>query len=542
MKPDWILTDLESIVPLAARGRVSRIDAWQIMDYETETFSGTLVMASPNGRPPPLRIPLPLTGRYDLLIGMHVDMCDRLRLKLEADRSYDRLAYDIPASAGHPGFQEVYWRTVDLDGQETLTLAKDPEYRISVGYIAARKSAAPPPAHPRRYLLHVTDDGFPANWGMPDDVEDATWMVDRLARRGVDIVSRGIDICGMANYTTGLDAHRIPAAECLGDQFCRPIEETNFQILDRFEHEGVCVPRRYFAVARDLGIQPLGYHRMAHIRAPFPFHCYGSRFYDEHPEWRCVDIDGRPVNRLSYAFPGVRQAFYDLLTEVVQLGAAGINNVYVRGLPAVLYEDPVRRRFQEKHGQDPAKLPENHPEAQAVRADFVTEYMRGQRAALTEAAAGQPVTIMATVPADRETCAFYGLDLHAWAREGLIDILCPYAFGLDAGATPVDLDYHCDAVRDTPVKCLPFANTWRDHDAVQFLERALEWTKWPIDGFSFWDGVLRSVGFDRAMTALYSPEAMRERIAELQQSTTVHHELVMLQGVHHRRYNFGWNF
>jgi len=540
---DWMLIDLESVVPPAARGRVSRIDAWQIMDYETESFSGTLVMASPNGRPPPLRIPLPLTGRYDLFIGMHVNFCDGLRLKLEADRCFDRLRYDLSAAAGHQGFQEVYWRTVELDGNETLTIAGDIDTRISVGYIAARKAGPPRPAHPRRYLVHVTDDGTLMNWGEPGDLADATWPVDHAARQGVDIVSLGIDLYGMANYATGLDSHRIDTAPVLGDQHAWSSTSRLYENLARFQREGICVPRHYFQVARGLGLQPLGYHRMAHIGAPFPYQDARSRFYLEHPEWRCIDLDGRPVNRLSYAFPGVRKAFFDLLAEVVQLGAAGVNNVFVRGLPAVLYEEPVRQRFREKHGGDPTKLPENHPDAQAVRAEFVTEYMRGQRAALDQAAGGRPVTIMATVPANGEICAFYGLDLAGWARAGLVDILCPYEFGmLDAGPAPLNLGDHCAAVRGTKAKCLPFLNTWRDNDPVKVLEKALALTGWPIAGFSVWDGILRSLGFDRALTALHSPEGIRELIAELRQSAPVHHEILMLDGVHNGKYSFGWNF
>ena len=150
---------------------------------------------------------------------------------------------------------------------------------------------------------------------------------------------------------------------------------------------------------------------------------------------------------------------------------------------------------------------------------------------------------MATVPANGEICAFYGLDLTAWAREGLVDILCPYEFGmLDAGAEPLNMDDHCAALRGTQVKCLPFLNTWRDKDPVKVLEKALALTRWPIDGFSVWDGILRSVGFDLALPCLHSPEGIREMIAELRALSPAHHEIVTLDGVHCRKYNFGWNF
>ncbi len=540
--PDWMLTDMESVVPSAARGRISRIDAWQIMDYETTSFSGTLVMASPNARVPPLRIPLPLTGRYDLFIGMHIHMCDGLRLKLDGDRCFDRLRYDSAEADGHQGFQEVRWRTVELDGRGTLTLAMDSDTRVSVGYVVARRAGPPRAAHPSRYQVHVTDDGDKMLGGEPGDIADATWQVDHAARQGADILSLGIDLYGMAKYTTGLDSHRIDTAPILGDQHPYARTPRYYGNLARFQRDGTCVPRHYFEAAHRLGMQTFGYHRMAHIGAPCPYQAGRSRFYVKHPEWRCIDIDGRPVNRLSYAYPEVRKTFTDLLAEVVRLGAGGVNNVYVRGLPAVLYEEPVRRRFLEKHNREPLTLPENHPDAQAVRAEFVTEYMRGQRAALDKTA-GRRVTIMATVPANGAICAFYGLDLAAWASEGLVDILCPYEFGmLDAGPEPLNMDDHCAAVHGTSVKLLPFLNTWRDKDPVKVLDKALALTRWPIDGFSMWDGILRSAGFDKALTALHSAEGIRDMIAELRAGTPVHHDLVMLDGVHHDKYNFGWNF
>lgn len=201
----------------------------------------------------------------------------------------------------------------------------------------------------------------------------------------------------------------------------------------------------------------------------------------------------------------------------------------------------VRRRFREKHDRDPVTLPENHPDAQAVRAEFVTEY--GQRAALDRADGGRPLTIMATVPANGVICAFYGLDLAARARDGLVDILCPYEFGmLDAGPEPLNLDDHCAAVRGTAVKLLPFLNTWRDGDPVKVLEKALAMTWWPIAGFSMWDGILRSAGFDKALSALHSAEGIRDLIVALRAEKPVHHDLVMLDGVHSDKYSFGWNF
>jgi len=86
-------------------------------------------------------------------------------------------------------------------------------------------------------------------------------------------------------------------------------------------------------------------------------------------------------------------------------------------------------------------------------------------------------------------------------------------------------------------------------DAWQIMEYetdsfsgTLALTRWPIDGFSMWDGILRSAGFDKTLTALHSPEGIRDLIAALRADRPVHHDLVMLDGVHSDKYSFGWNF
>ena len=48
-------------------------------------------------------------------------------------------------------------------------------------------------------------------------------------------------------------------------------------------------------------------------------------FYKDHPEWRCVDRDGRPLLRMSYAYPGVRQFGISILREAAEYGIDGVN-------------------------------------------------------------------------------------------------------------------------------------------------------------------------------------------------------------------------
>src|SRR5436309_10781980 len=44
-------------------------------------------------------------------------------------------------------------------------------------------------------------------------------------------------------------------------------------------------------------------------------------FYRQHPEWRCIDRDGAPTTRMSWAVPEVRKRMIDGLLEAVSFGA-----------------------------------------------------------------------------------------------------------------------------------------------------------------------------------------------------------------------------
>jgi hypothetical protein len=391
------------------------------------------------------------------------------------------------------------------------------------------------------FLLHVTDDGWPSNWGYPEDNEDHVWMLEPYNRLGAKIVSFGIDMVGMANYATRHDSLRVPAAEIdreYAGTFAYEHSGKEWKIIAEEIRDGFQVPRLFATRCRELGMRPFGYSRMAHLQPPPPYEAVQSLFYQAHPEYRCIDIDGLPVCRMSIAFPEVRAEFLKLFTEQVEMGVEGVNNVFVRGLPMVLYEQPVRERFRELYDEDLTRLPEDDPRAQAVRSEFMTTFMREQRAAMTAAGRGQ---IIATVPATRAVCEFYGLDIPTWIREGLIDILCPYEFGQDAGALPLEMDFFCQAVNGSPVKLLPFINTWRD-SAESMLEKALRYHQLPIDGLSVWDA---NSSIDRrrrlAIASLGSTDAIRDAITRIK-TGPAHRHLITYNGVKENKYHFGWNF
>ncbi len=270
-----------------------------------------------------------------------------------------------------------------------------------------------------------------------------------------------------------------------------------------------------------------------------PWDCFRSDFYDAHPEFRCIDIDGVPVNRLSFAYPEVRQEFIKLFTEGIEMGADGASNCFVRGFPFVCYEEPVKKRFKQLYDEDITKLPESDQRVQAIRAEFITEYMRELRDALKKVK-GSSINL-AIVHANEEVCSYYGLDIKTWIKEGLVDILCPYTWGFEGEPADIDIEYFVNAVKGSNVKLLPFLGAiFNDRNPLGFLQRALHLSKYPIDGFSFWDGVDIRVDpmFHMVIEHLVNKDSIKEAIEKLEKWPFCR-VLRTLQGTKINKHNYG---
>jgi hypothetical protein len=534
---DWLLTDLGSVIPAHQCHAQARPGGWQLASYVTPDFTGRLALAQPSSGAPDIVIPLPLTGTYDLYLGMQENYCDRLQVRLSTDRAADRLRHS-PEVAAANSFQCVRWRRVTLTGKETLIVSQDGGQRAAIGYVGAVQAPAAAAAR-GDFIVHVTDDGFPGNWGRPANDEEAVWQVEPLRRMGANLLSYGTNLCGMANYPSRHTDLLPPAAENALICGVSAAHELGMQVLADHLGRGFNLPRKLFALAKAQGLTVAAYARMAHSHCAPPYEDFRSPLFDAHPEWRCVDHDGAVISRLSVAFPEVRQSFIKLFAECVELGADAVNAVFVRGVPLVLYEEPVLAAYRAAHGGDARTVPPNDPRAQAVRAGFVTTYMREQRRALDQVKGRPRARIIATVPATREVCEFFGLDVAAWIQEGLIDVLCPYRWGFGAADTPLEMAWFASLTRGTPVKLVPFVNTWRTKTPIPLLETALELMAHPLDGLSVWDGTSRAWDFREAIATFGDRAAMTALLAELR-AGLVRQPVTAINGLQTDRYHFGW--
>ena len=276
--------------------------------------------------------------------------------------------------------------------------------------------------------------------------------------------------------------------------------------LRSFLERGIDPVRVRVGFVQAMGISVFLGFRMGTMAGPPPDYTHSVPFWREHPELRCRDSDGRTVARLSMAYPEVRRFYVDLLLELAAYGVEGVQLIYTRRAPFVLYEPPVIEAFQAAHGIDPRELragvdhrggdPQwqleyGHDERlMDLWAGYVTTFMRELREALDGVGAGRRVRVAANVWPDHDTNHASGLDLRTWAREGLVDILAPAAGDDQHGR--LDCSYMRGVVEHT--ECVFYPDLYpRNMTSQDYLRRAAEAYAEGAAGLSLWDSDRRII-------------------------------------------------
>jgi hypothetical protein len=219
---------------------------------------------------------------------------------------------------------------------------------------------------------------------------------------------------------------------------------------------------------------------------------FTSKFYRDHPEWRTYDRDGTPVMRMSYAVPEVRQHIYGILREVLAYQPDGIEIIYFRGLPLMLWEDAFCKQFREKYGEDAKKVPEDDPRLYELREEIMTGFMRDIRKMMDDVqrkqGRKQRYELTASVVHNEADNRKYGLDVARWVKEGLVDRIgiFPAAFHTDT-RKPMELDWFYRITKGTKVEVYPMMLGWKLPSAKQTLVDAQKYYKGGAAGIIFWD-------------------------------------------------------
>ena len=105
----------------------------------------------------------------------------------------------------------------------------------------------------------------------------------------------------------------------------------HYEAVHELRKRGIDVNRTVVEAAHRDGLKVHMSLRPASFAHPIPFEEYDSPLYADHPEWRCVDRDGTPVLRVSFAVPEVRTHIVELFRRSLESRPDGINVLFNRG-------------------------------------------------------------------------------------------------------------------------------------------------------------------------------------------------------------------
>jgi len=504
-----MFTDMSRVQPASALADYRAKGKWKVIEYETADFAGKVIAVSKESDAQTVTLKLNQRGWHAVYVGLGTVMdlvragSNRVGVKLSSDRTFARLSNNVKLGQRRSDMiEEVFLRTADLTGED-LQIAFSNESAV-VAYVKLvpltdeeARAVQADRATPAPKKLVATFDGHSWIWPYePRTTEELAAMFTQFEHSdfrtwwfqvgGADLVhypsKYGTIIGGWKGE--GLEVYPRPLAD-------RPFTESVLAMIENGVHPlQVAVDE-----AHRQGAEILLHVRVGGWIGSVPWEeNFRSDFYEAHPEWRCIDYDGTPTMYLSYAVEAVQDHLVDVLREAMQTGADGAGVLFHRGMPMMLWEEPFVERFKSKHGVDPRTLPENDPRVHALRTEIVTQFMRKIRTMLDEEQAkrgdGKRLKIAVSTFATEADNVKFGLDVPAWAKDGLIDQVGIAWFAYHTSGLNTrkqDIAYYLRATEGTGVEVYPYLIGWRIESPDSALKDAREFYKHDVAGIVFWD-------------------------------------------------------
>ena len=552
-----LLSDLERCQPSSALARSWQLNHWKLIPYEAEGVSGTLLTAGQNSGVPEVEYPISQRGWFAVSFGLMSKYAEsRLEVRLKSEATFSLLTHHNMAEArlerrdielgAHlftsRHFDELFWKYIHFENPDEAIVLRQMKVQIVSG---------DPDAAGNRFLPCWL--GYIRLVPLTASEVDAL-LADRRARASRRLFAHN-DAYGSTSWlrfrTEGdirreiepfrdTDFSRMYWEAAMGDLAYFPSKvgslytlewmRDQYRLRDRlagesyadFRARGIDPFRVALDCCHEIGLEFHAAYRVAGFYFPAPEDEWNQTgLYHRHPEWRAVDRQGRPVPRLSYAYPGVREFALKLLRETAAYPIDGVCLLYNRRLPLLGYEAPLVESFQRKFSLDPKTLPETDPRWLAHCAEVLTGFMQDLRSMLRDEQRRQqrrrPFAVTAVVMSSRDENYGYGLDLERWVKEGLVDTLIPYSSAAGISSDQVSWEDPKSAeffIRiTTGTQCQLALNLMpRQSTAEDYMRRAHALYTSGVENLFFWDCYQRN-NFDAGWTAL-TRLGHREELAE----------------------------
>lgn len=517
----WVDTDSNVFLPVSPK----RLDCWRVVDYSTEHFSGRLLTAiSPAA--PVLKIPLRRKGWHAISIGLagRYGVLCRIDVRLSGQERWQEFRSDPDVAKVLRGavFQrtlaEEPWIFADITDCD-LEVRCPPEKADGTWFAGIWSVRAVPvesdnlsviQSMQSRPMVYTNDGGgifVRAEEPGPHIVYNA---LTPFQNSDWNICCFGTGVANGVNYPS--KTGELPDPN--GWYFVRKFDGNFSRILESMIKSGHDPLRQAIDLAHEHKHRFWTYIRPQGWAYDLIYdHMFRSRFYSSHPEYRCVEADGVALSKMSIAFPAVREQLNGIMKESLDRGADGLCIAFIRGFPVVRYEQPVVERYRKLYDADALQVMDTDEKLRGVWREYVTIWMREVRAMLDSAGpsviTGRRRELSVFVGASPDWDAQYGIDVTAWAKEGLLDAVLLYPHGVENPINPIDagkirVDIYGKSLRGTGIPVIPSLGSWIDHkiSVAAYRQRALKFYQDGAAGLTRWDteAWMANLGFDNPET------------------------------------------
>lgn len=503
---------------------------WISFEHELNDFTCVGLATGALSPAAELTLDLGLTGWHRL----HVAHSPAIRIWLDGDTGY----CEVP---GDPSIVRDYaLPAADYTGRR-LHIAPvrgaERSQELILHYLRAEPCTGPAPNH--RNLV-ATNDGHGVFWAGMDTPRDIYRHLYPFRDSDFFRMLWGVYGGGPLNMRPDSTVSEIALHS----------DETNFyanewvfnRSLRRMQTAGADPLAVVRDATRETGLELHYYFRVAAFFGPFPHMGWTARLFAEHPEWRCRDEFGHEVNRISYAYPPVREYILAYFEELLDYEPDGLCLAFNRGLPLMICEEPVIEAFQRKHGRAP-HLPEeaDSPELLAVRHELLADFV--ERAHRLVASRGKVLSCI--VPRDFARNRLYGLDLELLIGRGLLESVMVGAGHRDDPALNADLA-PLQELRAPGTKVYAGGSrvpahgaAWVPGDLQARARHMAAILDAGLDGGYFWD-TEHVIGLEWEAMRRFGDRAILERIISGEWPAPAEHTTLRIHGTVDDRYN-PWN-
>lgn len=404
-------------------------DKWRAIPYRTGEIRGTMLSALGEAFPEDAVFDPQLTGWYKIFVCLPTLPEQEVHLKLTQDEGFFELTTLDKEGLTFTKLEESFWRYARMDGQKVILSKKafsplwpKPSLLAWLRFVPMTEEEVAAVLADRtcqeQKNLYCTDD---IHNKIYEGVMDAPGFWEGVICPYEDSDTEWLSLERITSFISG---------HCPGDDVARFAfprgGDRQLQQQQRFNSPEVL--GKLVKLGQEKGLKMSLSLRMGAWGIGFPFdQCYFDYpDYLAKPQYRCVMRDGVPAAAWSYAYEEVQQWVIEMLLEMADSGCEAVTLIAHRGIPYVLYEQPVVDRFRALYGEDPYDLPLDEPRINALHCEIMTEFFRKVRKALDEAHPERHVELHLRALVSVYDNKYIGLDVEQLLKENLLDAVISY--------------------------------------------------------------------------------------------------------------------